>query len=258
MGKIIIPVRNEEESIQFVLEDILNSKLVDKSDILVVDNGSTDNSIAKVNELGVFHLTEPIPGYGAACLRALAYLEEKKINTDWILFMDGDRSDSVADIPRLLQPIQSGEADFVIGDRTFNKQNKHALEPLQRFGNLLICFLIRIFYFQSFRDLGPFRVIRYESLKRLSLKDNSWGWNVEMQVRAIQEKLKIVEVPVTYRKRHAGKSKISGNKKMILPVGFKMLSIFFYLLILKDKYYFFKYILKVSIVSFVLHLFING
>lgn len=230
-GMVIIPAKDEEESLPLVLADLLNTKVFRKDQIIVVDNGSKDGTAKVAREWGVNCVSELERGYGIACQKALKFIQKNRYSPDWVLFMDADHSDYAEDIQSIIEPIEKGKADFVTGWRVIPIGEKNPLGLTQRFGNALVCKLIHVFFRITFQDLGPLRAIRYDSLVKLKLRDRTWGWNIEMNVRAIQKKIRIKEIPVRYRTRHAGESKISGNYKAILPVGFKILFTFFRLLI---------------------------
>nr|WP_109020636.1 glycosyltransferase family 2 protein [Leptospira kobayashii] len=232
---VIIPAKNEEGSIAFALKGLLDTELIPKENVYVVDNDSTDKTNEIARSFGVNVLFEKKRGYGNACLCALSEIAKRKKLPDWILICDGDGSDDPADLNLLIKTYRSQNADLVIGSRTIKEVEEGSLGFLQKFGNWLTCLLILIFFRQRFTDLGPFRIIRYGSLLKLNLKDKTWGWNIEMHVRALQEKMKIVEVGVWYRRRHAGVSKISGNLVMAIRVGIKILYTFFKLLILRGR-----------------------
>jgi glycosyltransferase involved in cell wall biosynthesis len=231
-GYIIIPVRNEEESISLVVQDLMNLNIFSDTSILVVDNGSTDSTASVVKSLSITYLYEEKPGYGNACLRGLEFIKSNPQKPNWVAFMDGDYSDYSSDLVNLIDSIERGEADLISGDRT-GHAGKESLEFLQKFGNSLICKLISIFYGLKLNDLGPLRVILYDRLKELNMQDKTWGWNLEMNLKVMQRGLKIMEIPVGYKKRYSGQSKISGNRKMILPVGLKILYTFLKYLIFK-------------------------
>lgn len=225
---IIIPALNEAPSIGRVIEGLFAlticqqqpdgqsdhdrtgavGRLVD--DIIVGDNGSTDATAEIARQAGAMVLAEHEPGYGAACLAALAAPVKKEI----VVFVDGDHSVVADELPALLDPIVEG-ADLVIGSRTLGKCDKGALSIPQRFGNRVASILIRILWGAKVTDLGPFRAITNTALTKIDMKDRRFGWTVEMQVRAIQLSLKTVEVPVTTRVR-IGKSKIGGTVKGVI------------------------------------------
>jgi glycosyltransferase involved in cell wall biosynthesis len=212
---VIIPVLNEEQSIGLVLGDI-PANLV--QDVIVVDNGSTDRTAEVATSLGARVFSAPIRGYGNACLCGIAAVKEP----DVVVFLDGDFSDYPEEISLLLQPIALNKADLVIGSRTLGSREKGALPGHAQFGNQLASLLIRLFFGHRFTDLGPFRAIRYRSLLELKMEDRTWGWTVEMQIKASRQKLRIVEVPVSYRKR-IGKSKISGTVIGSVKAGTKII-----------------------------------
>ncbi len=213
---LIIPALNEESSIGRVLEELPAGLY---SQILVADNGSTDATAAVASTHGATVVHEPRRGYGSACLRAVESLDPA---IEVVVFMDADSSDVPAQAIALVQPIVEDRADLVIGSRTLGAAEARSLAPHQRFGNWLATTLIHIFYRHRYTDLGPFRAIRTSSLRLLDMRDRDYGWTVEMQIKAIQKGLRILEVPVSYRKR-IGKSKISGNVASSLAAGAKIL-----------------------------------
>jgi glycosyltransferase involved in cell wall biosynthesis len=226
-GYIIIPARNEEQNIPFVLTGILSQSKVPQENIIIADNGSTDATVELARSYGVTVVTENNLGYGSACLAALSYIQSKEILPEWILVMDGDGSDDPQDITAFLQKLKVTNADIVIGSRTIGTAEMGSLGFIQRFGNALTCFLLYLFYRKKYTDLGPMRIIRFSAFSKMNLKDKTWGWNIEMHIRAIQEGLEILEIPVNYRRRKHGVSKISGTLLMALRVGIKILYTFF-------------------------------
>ncbi len=213
---LIIPAFNEEQAIGGVLASL---PLEWFSQILVADNGSTDRTAWIAGNAGAEVVREPRRGYGSACLAALARLRPE---IEIVVFMDGDASDDPADLPAIVQPILRGEADLVVGSRTLGRCEPGALTPQQRLGNWLATRLVRWLYGVRFTDLGPFRAIYREALERLHMADPNYGWTVEMQVKAAQQKLRVSEVPVHYRPR-VGRSKISGTIKGSILAGLKIL-----------------------------------
>ena len=190
------------------------------TEVLVIDNGSSDGTadVAKLHGAAVYR--EPRKGYGNACLRGLANMSP---DSQVIVILDGDHSDYPQDLNDILRPILDGRADFVIGSRVLGNPQKGALQWNQRFGNVLACSLIRLLYGFRFTDMGPFRAMRRDCFERLNMSDPNFGWNAEMQVKAIIAGLRIVEIPVRYRKR-IGKSKISGTVKGTILAGTKIIS----------------------------------
>ena len=225
---VIIPAFNEEESVGKVLRDIPKD-LVDE--VIVVNNASTDLTSSKAKEAAATVLMEPNRGYGFACLKGLEYIAQLPSHRtpDIIVFMDADYADYPEEIHLLCDPIINDRADMVIGSRALGQKEKGSMTVPQIFGNWLATNLIRWLYKVSFTDLGPFRAIRYPELKKLDMQDTTFGWTVEMQIKAAKYKLKSTEVAVTYRKR-IGFSKISGTVKGSILAGYKILwTIFKYL-----------------------------
>ncbi|RKD16326.1 glycosyl hydrolase [Pelobium manganitolerans] len=216
---VVIPAYNEEKSIAKVLNDI-PAGLV--KEVLVCNNNSTDATAAVAQNAGARVLFAKDAGYGNACLAGLAYLESVAQPQDIIVFLDGDYSDYPQQMPLLLQPILDGEADLVIGSRALGSKQKGAMTAPQLFGNWLATKLIRLFYSVSFTDLGPFRAIGWGKLRQLDMQDKTYGWTVEMQVKAAKQKLICIERAVDYRKR-IGKSKISGTVKGVILAGYKII-----------------------------------
>lgn len=206
---IILPALNEEAALPLVLADLKHVlpkvPTLGKYEIIVADNGSTDRTVQVAEEGGALVVTARRRGYGSACLRALSAISP---HANTIVFMDADHSDFAEDLPVLLEPLQIGTADFVIGAR--HPVAKGALTPQQRFGNSLACWLIRQLYGFRYTDLGPFRAIRRDVLQALWMRDPAFGWTVEMQIKALKKGARVCEVPVRYRPR-IGQSKISGT-----------------------------------------------
>ena len=216
---VIIPVYNEEGSIGLVIGDIPKEIV---SEIIVVNNLSTDNSVKAARQAGATVVDQDKRGYGNACLRGIEYIDSKDSKPDIIVFLDGDYSDHPDELPDLIKPIKEDDFDLVIGSRTTGKSEKGAMLPQAVFGNFLATLLIRLFYGFTFTDLGPFRAIKYQSLKSLEMQDTTFGWTVEMQVKALKKRLKCTEVPVSYRKR-IGVSKITGTLTGTVKAGYKII-----------------------------------
>ncbi len=214
---VIIPAFNEARSIGLVVND-LPDELIDE--VVVVNNASTDETEENARAAGATVVREDRKGYGWACLRGMAYAETK--TPDVIVFLDGDYSDHPEEIARLLDPISRNEADFVIGSRMIGQREPGAMLPQAILGNRLACWLMRLFWGGAFTDLGPFRAIRYPHLKALGMEDKTYGWTIEMQIKALKAGLRYCEVPVSYRKR-VGVSKITGTVSGTLKASYKIL-----------------------------------
>lgn len=216
---VIIPAFNEKLSIGRVIADIPEGLV---QEIIVVDNGSTDRTASIARSAGARVVREDNRGYGYACLAGIADLNAP----DVVVFLDGDYSDHPSELPLLLEPVLSGEADMVIGSRVRGACEKGALLPQARFGNALATFLIRLLFGVRYTDLGPFRAILYDRLLEMDMKDKTFGWTVEMQVKAAKMGIRVCEVPVSYRRR-IGKSKISGTVQGTIKAGYKILATIF-------------------------------
>jgi glycosyltransferase involved in cell wall biosynthesis len=218
---VIIPAFNEEQSIGKVVNAI-SKEIV--SHVIVVSNGSTDNTKEVAQAAGAIVLEENRKGYGWACLLGIAKANE--LETDIVVFLDGDFSDYPEEIPEVIAPILENNVDLVIGSRVLGKREKGSLTPQQIFGNWLATKLIRMFYGAKFTDLGPFRAMKMHSLNQLGMADKTYGWTIEMQIKAVKKKMKYVEVPVNYKKR-IGVSKVSGTVKGTVMAGIKIISAVF-------------------------------
>lgn len=210
---LIIPALNEEPVLGRTLRAIPPGLF---QVVVVADNGSTDRTAEVAREAGAAVVTEPERGYGAACLKALA---ELPAGIDVVVFLQADLSEDPAEARRLIEPIARGEADLALGSRTLGAAEPGALLPHQVFGNWLATLLIRILYGHRYSDIGGFRAIRREALERLRMRERNYGWTIEMQVRALEEGLRVVELPVSYRRRAAGVNKVSGNLRASLRAG---------------------------------------
>ena len=212
---VIIPALDEERAIGRVLADI--PAWVDR--VIVSDNGSRDRTAEIARAAGATVVLEPEPGYGAACLAGLTQIGD----ADIVVFLDGDYSDHPEEMASLVDPIIGDAAELVIGSRVLGAREAGALTPQQRFGNWLATRLIRLFWGVRYTDLGPFRAIRAPALASLGMSDRTYGWTVEMQIKAAIGGLRSVEAPVRYRRR-IGVSKISGTIKGTLKAGWKILT----------------------------------
>lgn len=213
---VIIPARDEVESLPLVLHD-----LPQVGGIIVANNGSSDGTDSVARQFGCLVADEPIAGYGRACHAAITLLDSLP-NIDYVAFLDGDYSDHPDMLNRLLIPIIEEEAQFVLGSRLLGERELGAMPPQAVWGNRLACFLMRVIWKSRYTDLGPFRVIRRESLEQLRMQDQDFGWTVEMQIKASVEKLRTIEIPVPYRRR-VGVSKISGTVNGTIKAGYKIL-----------------------------------
>ena len=220
--KVIIPAFNEEESIGKVIKDIPSHV----KEVIVVNNNSTDNTVKVAQEAGATVLTEPKKGYGYACLKGMDYIAQQSSQPDIIVFLDGDYSDYPEELDILIAPIIHDNVDMVIGARTGAYREKGAMTPQQVFGNWLATTLMHWIYKSEFTDLGPFRAIKYEKLLALQMQDKTYGWTVEMQIKALKQQFTCKELPVKYRKR-IGFSKVSGTVKGTIMAGYKIILLIF-------------------------------
>ena len=202
---VIIPAFNEAGAIARVIGDIPAGLA---HEVVVVNNASTDRTAINAKEAGATVVSESRRGYGFACLRGMAYAAQR--NPDIVVFLDGDYSDHPDEMGALVDPILRQEADFVVGSRTRGMREPGALLPQAIVGNWLACRLIRWRWGVRYSDLGPFRAIRYADLLRLNMRDKTFGWTIEMQIKAHLAGLRIMEIPVSYRRR-TGISKITGT-----------------------------------------------
>jgi len=218
---VIIPAYNEQESIGKVVADLPKDII---TEIIVVDNNSTDSTSEVAENSGATVLFESFQGYGAACLKGIEYCN--KHNYDVILFIDGDFSDYPEDAREILDPIYKGNYDFVLGSRRMGIRQKGALPIQSQIGSIIAGFLIKLFWGVYYTDLGPFRAIKLSCLNELNMKDKWYGWTVEMQIKAAKNKLRILEIPVSYRIR-IGKSKVTGTIKGTIMASIIILTTIF-------------------------------
>ncbi|MEJ7822877.1 MAG: glycosyltransferase family 2 protein [Chitinophagaceae bacterium] len=220
---VIIPAYNEENSIAKVIHDI-PAGLV--HEVIVVNNNSNDATDVNARNAGATILHEERPGYGYACLKGIEYAKQLQPLPDIVVFIDADYSDHPEEMHLLVQPILNEGMDMVIGSRALGKKETGSMTIPQVFGNWLATRLLKTFYNVSYTDLGPFRAIRYDKLMEINMQDTTYGWTVEMQVKAAKLKMKTVEVAVSYRKR-IGISKISGTVKGTVLAGYKIITTIF-------------------------------
>lgn len=215
---VVSPVYNEADSLPLVLADIPRPPV---RRVVIADNNSTDGSAEVARAHGAEVVAAPVQGYGSACLAALAELRRGG-PPDVVVFLDADYSDHPEELPKVIQPILDHEADVVIGSRVLGERQPGALLPQARAGNFVACLMIRILYGHRYTDLGPFRAITWTAFEQLKMDDPNFGWTAEMQVKALRHRLRVVEVPVSYRKR-VGVSKITGTVKGTILAGIKIL-----------------------------------
>ncbi len=213
---VVIPALDEEAAIGVVVREISRDLV---GEIIVVDNGSTDRTAEVARAAGATVIREPIRGYGAACLAGALAAQD----ADILGFLAGDRSDNPAEMPVVLRPLLEGRADLVVGSRVDGQAEEGALSPHQRFGNRLVTWMLRLLYGLALTDIGPFRAIRAPILRDLGMEHQTYGWPVEMIIKAAKKGYRVVNVPVSCRKR-IGRSKIAGTIKGSLLAGYHMLS----------------------------------
>lgn len=223
---VLIPAWNEEKALPLVLDDLPKAWV---RNVIVCDNGSTDRTAEVARQKGAIVIREPARGYGNACLAGLRYLNglPPSERPEIVVFLDGDYSDYPDELPKVVAPILEEKMDLVIGSRRLSGMEPGAMTFPQQFGNWLAPLLIRWFYGYQFSDLGPFRAVRWQALDAMQMQDKNFGWTVEMQIRAAKLKMKCTEVPVRYRKRAAGKSKVSGTVKGTVLAGVKIITTIF-------------------------------
>ena len=216
--KVIIPAYNEQDSIANVIQDI--PSIVDE--IIVISNNSTDKTEENAKNAGATVLKENRKGYGFACLKGMDFIAQQNTKPDIIVFLDGDYSDYPEQLTEIVAPILNDDIDFVIGARVKRLREQGSMTGPQIFGNWLATFLMKLFFDAKFTDLGPFRAIKYNKLLDLKMEDKTYGWTVEMQLKALKQKFSYVEIPMKYRNR-IGVSKVSGTVKGSVMAGVKIL-----------------------------------
>ncbi|MFC4261858.1 glycosyltransferase family 2 protein [Ferruginibacter yonginensis] len=221
--KLVIPAYNEAESIALVINAVPKNIC---TEIIVTDNNSKDDTAAIANACGATVLFEKNAGYGNACLKGLDYIRQQG-GCDVVVFLDADFSDYPDEMQKIITPIIEGKADMVIGSRIKKLREPGSMTPQQVFGNWLAVTLIKIFFKHQFTDLGPFRAITWEALEKIKMVDKNYGWTVEMQVKAVKHQLRCVNVPVKYRHRAGGVSKVSGSIKGSIMAGYKIIKTIF-------------------------------
>ena len=216
--KVIIPAYNEEKAIASVIREIPSSV----SEIIVISNNSTDNTITVAQNAGATVLSENKKGYGYACLKGLEYIAQQELKPTIVVFLDGDYSDYPEELSSLIEPILNNKVDFVVGTRIPKLRENGAMTPQQIFGNKLATVLMKMFFGSKFTDLGPFRAIKYTTLVDLAMQDKTYGWTVEMQLKILRKRISYMEIPVRYKNR-IGVSKVSGTIKGTIMAGIKII-----------------------------------
>ncbi len=216
--KVIIPAYNEADAIAHVIHDIPS----EVNETIVVSNNSTDATETNAKQAGATVLSEPRKGYGYACLKGLNYIKQQVQKPDIVVFLDGDYSDYPEELTQIIAPIVNDDIDFVIGTRVKHLREEGAMTIPQIFGNWLATSLMKFFFKAKFTDLGPFRAIKFDKLLNLNMTDKTYGWTIEMQLKALKQGLSYAEVPVNYRNR-IGVSKVSGTIKGAILAGIKIL-----------------------------------
>lgn len=222
--RVVIPAMNEEEAVGNVISAIPKGFV---EEVIVVDNNSKDQTAIVAKNAGATVLSQPLPGYGNACLKGLEYVS--LTSTDVVVFLDADHADDPSELPLLLDKINEGY-DLVIGSRALGNREKGSMTIPQVFGNWLATTLLNTFWKSKFTDLGPFRAVTTSALNQIKMEDKNFGWTVEMQLKAAKLKLNSIEVPVNYHRRSHGVSKVSGSIKGSIKAGYIILyTIFKYL-----------------------------
>jgi glycosyltransferase involved in cell wall biosynthesis len=222
MISVIIPALNEEEPIAAVVRECLTTGL--PGEVIVVDNGSTDRTAERARAVGAKIVSEPRPGYGRACAAGIRALSPE---CNLVVFLDGDGSDCPEFMPQLVEPILRGEQDFVIGSRTRGKCEPGSMNFQQVFAGRVAGLLLRLLYGVRYSDMCPFRAIRRKALDGLRMKEPTYGWNLEMQMRTARARLRILEVPVNHRHRTGGESKVSGTLRGTFVAGIRIIATLF-------------------------------
>lgn len=219
---VVIPALNEEEPIAEVVRECWATKI--PSEVIVVDNGSTDSTAMRAQEAGAHVVTESQRGYGRACAAGLRAVSP---DSDIIVFLDGDGSDCPEFMSQLVDPIAIGKFDFVIGSRTRGRREPGSMNFQQIFAGRFAGWLIRMLYGVRYTDMSPFRAICRDALQKLSMNEETYGWNLEMQMKAARLGLRILEVPVNHRRRTGGVSKVSGTFRGTFVAGARIVATFF-------------------------------
>jgi glycosyltransferase involved in cell wall biosynthesis len=215
---VIIPALNEEEPIAGVVRECLATGLPDE--VIVADNGSTDHTAERAREAGARVVTAP-RGYGRACAAGVRALSQE---CEIVVFLDGDGSDVPAFMNQLVDPIARGTHDFVIGSRTRGQREPSSMNFQQVLSGRIAGFILRLLYGIRYTDMCPFRAIRRDALVKLNMREETYGWNLEMQMKAARAGLRIFEIPVNHRRRAGGESKVSGTMRGTFVAGARILA----------------------------------
>ena len=216
---VIIPALNEEEPIAGVVREVAATKI--PADIIVVDNGSTDRTAERARNAGARVVSEPVPGYGRACMAGIRALSPE---SDIIVFLDGDGSDCPELMNQLVDPIAAGTHDFVIGSRTRGQREPGSMNFQQIVAGRIAGRILRLLYGVRYTDMCPFRAIRRDALEKLGMREQTYGWNLEMQMKAARVGLRILEIPVNHRRRAGGESKVSGTLRGTFVAGARIIA----------------------------------
>jgi glycosyltransferase involved in cell wall biosynthesis len=215
---VIIPALNEQDPIAGVVRECLATGLPDE--VIVVDNGSTDQTAERAREAGARVVIAP-RGYGRACAAGVRALSPE---CNIVIFLDGDGSDVPAFMNQLVDPIARGTHDFVIGSRTRGQREPGSMNLQQIFAGRLAGLILRLLYGVRYTDMSPFRAIRRDALQNLDLREQTYGWNLEMQMKAARDGLRVLEIPVNYRRRTGGESKVSGTFRGTFVAGARIIA----------------------------------
>jgi glycosyltransferase involved in cell wall biosynthesis len=216
---VIIPALNEEEPIAGVVREVAATKI--PADIIVVDNGSTDRTAERARDAGARVMSEPVPGYGRACIAGIRSLSPE---CDIVVFLDGDGSDCPEFMSQLVDPIAAGTYDFVIGSRTRGQREPGSMNFQQIVAGRIAGWVLRLLYGVRYTDMCPFRAIRRDAVEKLGMREQTYGWNLEMQMKAARVGLRILEIPVSHRRRTGGESKVSGTLRGTFVAGARIIA----------------------------------